>query len=281
MDFLVLDVETANPNMASICQIGVAGFSNGTEVLAERRFVDPQDYFDPWHVSIHGIREEHVAGAECFGSLRPWLADLLSENVVISHTAYDRVSLVRACTKCRTSAFTCRWLDSAMIVRRAWPQYARVGYGLGNLAAELGIQFAHHDALEDARTAAKIVFRILAETGTSVDDWLERVRRPITAPAPRQHIDGAADGPLAGEVVVITGQLALPRREMAALIAATGADVDTSVTKRTTILVVGDQDISRLGNGEKSGKHRRAEELMTAGQPIRIVGESDLQEFLS
>ncbi|GEM_PF-5074432 len=32
MDFVPIDVETANPDMASICQIGVAGYRNGRVV---------------------------------------------------------------------------------------------------------------------------------------------------------------------------------------------------------------------------------------------------------
>lgn len=28
-DFVAIDVETANADMASICQIGIAGFANG------------------------------------------------------------------------------------------------------------------------------------------------------------------------------------------------------------------------------------------------------------
>ena len=45
MDFVALDVETANPDMASICQIGAARYSGG--ILAEewKTYVDPQDYF--------------------------------------------------------------------------------------------------------------------------------------------------------------------------------------------------------------------------------------------
>jgi len=47
------------------------------------------------------------------------------------------------------------------------------------------------------------------------------------------------------------------------------------VTKKTTILVVGDQDL-RLTRGQaKSSKHRKAEALIASGGAIRIVGESD------
>ena len=62
--------------------------------------------------------------------------------------------------------------------------------------------------------------------------------------------------------------------------AASGCEVGAAVTKQTTLLVVGDQDISRLAGKDKSSKHVKAEELISKGQKIRILGESDFQAML-
>ena len=86
---------------------------------------------------------------------------------------------------------------------------------------------------------------------------------------------GNPDGPLAGEEIVFTGALSITRREAAALAATLGCDVAASVKKTTTLLVVGDQDIRLLAGNEKSAKHRKAEELVRGGQPIRFLKESD------
>jgi DNA polymerase-3 subunit epsilon len=52
------------------------------------------------------------------------------------------------------------------------------------------------------------------------------------------------------------------------------------VTKKTTILVVGDQDVARLAGHEKSSKHRKAEQLVAEGQQIRIIRESDFKTLV-
>ncbi|WP_414153804.1 hypothetical protein [Paracoccus denitrificans] len=57
-----------------------------------------------------------------------------------------------------------------------------------------------------------------------------------------------------------------------------GIRVVNSVSKKVTLLVVGDQDLSLLAGHEKSTKHRKAEELISTGHPIRIIGEA---EFIS
>jgi DNA polymerase-3 subunit epsilon len=166
-------------------------------------------------------------------------------------------------------------------VRRTWSGFAQKGYGLANVAAFLNIQFKHHDAREDATAAGEVLLRAMAETGLTVEQWLERVSKPINpfSGAPDSRL-GNPDGPLFGEKLVFTGALLLPRRDAADLAAAAGCEVDPNVTKHTTVLVVGDQDITKLAGHEKSGKHRRAEALMAKGQRIRIIGESDFQRLV-
>jgi DNA polymerase-3 subunit epsilon len=80
--------------------------------------------------------------------------------------------------------------------------------------------------------------------------------------------------------VVITGTLSIPRQEVADLVHAAGGAVDTSVTKRTTLLIVGDQDVSKLAGKDRSAKHLKAEQMISLGQPIRIVQETDLQALM-
>jgi DNA polymerase III epsilon subunit-like protein len=64
-----------------------------------------------------------------------------------------------------------RWLDSQTVVRRTWTQFARKGYSLANLAQHLGIEFQHHDALEDAIATARILRRVLADSGRTASEW--------------------------------------------------------------------------------------------------------------
>jgi len=71
----------------------------------------------------------------------------------------------------------------------------------------------------------------------------------------------------------------VPRREAADAAAAAGCCVDDGVTKHTTMLVVGDQDLRRLAGHEKSSKHTKAELLISKGQSIRILGEGDFMRI--
>ena len=85
---------------------------------------------------------------------------------------------------------------------------------------------------------------------------------------------------LSGEVVVFTGTLGIARADAADLASAAGYEVGKSVTQRTTLVVVGDTDLRKLAGRTKSSKHRKAEQLALAGQPIRIIGESDFRSII-
>ena len=87
--------------------------------------------------------------------------------------------------------------------------------------------------------------------------------------------DGNPEGDFFGDSLVFTGAMSLPRRVVTEIASNIGFKVTAGVTKKTTVLVVGDQDISRLAGHNKSSKHRKAEKLIADGQPIRIIKESD------
>ena len=77
----------------------------------------------------------------------------------------------------------------------------------------------------------------------------------------------AAAGPLAGQVIVITGTLAtMSREEARAAARAAGATVTDSVSKKTTLLVVG---------AEPGSKLRKAQEL-----GVRVAEETEFRQLL-
>ena len=283
--FTTIDVETANEDLTSICQIGIATVQDGAVLNVWTTLINPLGPFSRRHTAMHGIDRQIVAGAPTFGEVIDELESRLCAMpaITVSHTAFDRISITRSCSERKLDV---GWLDSARIARRAWPQrYARRGHGLAAIASDLGIEFRHHDAGEDARVAAEIVLRASEKMCFCIEDWLLEVgeckgqRVPIKYDPIRR--DGNREGPLIEEVLVFTGSLQIVRREAADLAAAAGCTVHDTVTRETTLLVVGDHDINRLARHEKSAKHRKAEALIEAGQPIRIVQESDFLELCS
>lgn len=289
-DFVVVDVETANADLASICQIGIASFHDGALASSWASLVNPQDHFSRVNVSIHGIDDRCVRDAPNWAQISPEVTSRLRDCVVVSHTQFDLHALRRAYSRFNELLCTCMWLDSATVTRRAWPQFAQSGYGLSDMARYLGIEYRAHDALEDARCAGEVLLKAMAETGLSLKYWTDSMGHSLNheclhpscqqtksyanwPPACRR--EGDLEGKLFGEILVFTGTLSISRSDAADVASVAGCKVEDTVTKRTTILVVGDEDIRVLNGHQTSTKHRKAESLIAKGLPIRILGESD------
>lgn len=293
-DFIALDVETANADFASICSIGLVHFKQGQVFKSLTILVNPEDDFDPANISIHGIRPQDVAGKPTMADVFPVIGEALRDTAIVHHSPFDRTALGRAAAKYAAAGLPCTWLDSLQVARRSWAGHRdNGGYGLANLARLFQIEFKHHDAAEDARCAGLVVLRAIQETGIPLQHWIDDLgyetvdgavlARPRRRPAHSGKVarQGDGDGPLLGDIVVFTGSLSISRAEAAEKAAVAGANVKDTVTKKTTILVVGDQDLRLTKGQEKSSKHRKCEEMIAAGQRIKIVGESNFLLMIS
>lgn len=279
MKFLALDVETASSDLTSICQIGIAHFEFGRVVKEWKSLIDPQCAFDAIAVSKHGITASNVHGEPVFSEIVEEVRSQIQGNFVVTHTPVDKTAIRRSCDLYEIDPIDCRWLDSALAARRTWEDISKSGYGLANVCEKIGYEFHHHDALEDAKAAGEVFLATTRETQRSLSEWHEFLtapKNPFSKWANKKvSREGNPEGPLFGETIVFTGELQIPRQEAADKAAEAGCNVGGGVTKKTTLLCVGDQDLKILVGHEKSSKHRKAETLIESGQNIRIIGESD------
>jgi len=278
--FVALDVETACSDAASICQIGLACVQPDNQIQTFSTLVNPGTRFDAFNIQLHGIGPDHVADAPRFPDALDALLPLLTRHHLIQHSNFDKQAMNAACGFCGIDVPDLRWNDSVRIARRAWPELkGNGGHGLANLKRTLNLQFHHHDAGEDARAAALVVLHAEIHLGLPFEELIRPAAKKSYSAA--ITMEGDPNGALAGSVVVFTGALSMTRNEAAELAARVGMSVKPGVTRETTHLVVGDQDLNVLAGHTKSSKHRKAEEMQKAGHPIRIIGESSFRSLVA
>ncbi|MXW77856.1 MAG: hypothetical protein F4Z57_02485 [Gemmatimonadetes bacterium] len=78
LTFNVIDVETANADRRTICEIGIVYVEDGQVRDEWKTLIDPEDWFDPWNVEVHGIDEEVVKGS-------PTLPEIWDDLSIIGH----------------------------------------------------------------------------------------------------------------------------------------------------------------------------------------------------
>ena len=166
--FVALDVETANHDRASICQIGVACVRPDNSIENWTTYVDPKTA--TWaFTDLHGISQSTVRGAPSFAEALSLLEPPLSGITVYQHSGFDRSAFRAACTLLKRDEPVWNWQNSVTVARRAWPELkGNGGHGLASLKTHLMLSFEHHDAGEDARAAAEVVLHAEKAKGLSV-----------------------------------------------------------------------------------------------------------------
>ncbi len=172
MDFTAIDFETANYQRESACQLAAVRVESGQVVDRQVWLIRPRPFFFSYrNIAIHGIEPHQVEDEPEFGELWPRISHHFDSTCLVAHNAPFDIGVLVACLKAHSLCvpefqFTC----TRMISRAVWP--GQSGYGLKRIADSLGIQFKHHDALEDAEACARI---LLAAAGKSATANLEEL----------------------------------------------------------------------------------------------------------
>lgn len=311
MTFVAFDTETANSSRASICSLGATVVTNGV-VTDERSWLirppEGHDEFFSRNVSIHGITPEMVQDKPRFGELWPEISQYLDGHTVVAHNASFDTSVVRYA--CETSGHPWpEWTYGCTLIM-ARQALDLVSYRLPIVASHLGVPLErHHDAAADARACAGVLLA-LADRNECADlthltaaltvnlgrlfagGWDPcRQTRALRSPShaargplviPEASIDADPDHPLYGQVVVFTGGLgSMTRQDACDAVANVGATPAKGLTRKTTVLVIGDgfrgDDLAEF----QTGKARKALELRAKGQPIEVITEDELLELLT
>ncbi|OUM41046.1 exonuclease domain-containing protein [Arthrobacter sedimenti] len=298
LNFTAIDFETANSKRGSVCAVGLAKVRNGVVVDTASWLIKPPhsvSEFSSMNIAVHGIRPADVQRAPSWTESLQRILVFAGDDRFIAHNAsFDRSVLRGACAESGLTVPGNSFHCSVDLARRLLDLEQNK---LPDVARALGLgAFQHHDAGSDAEICAAAVVAIAQKHALHSLDLLWPAKKPTSSTGSHRYArtptlaelpqaDGQADpsNPLHGQIVAFTGDLAtLTREEAMDRIAAAGATPANNVTKKTTMLVVGQEDASRrtvfLTPG--SGKERKALQYIGAGQTIRAVSECELREWL-
>ncbi len=176
-NFTAIDFETANRRRDSACQLAAVVVRDG-KLVDERMWMIRPDpfFFSPGNIRIHGIRPHDVESEPTFGELWGEIAEFLDGDCLIAHNAPFDVGVILGCLERHQLPvadlhFSC----TRLIARQTWPDRQR--FGLKPLSDWLGVQFKHHDALEDSRACAKVLLAAgIAREAESLVDLEQKLR---------------------------------------------------------------------------------------------------------
>lgn len=311
-EFRRFDVEIANGARGSICAIGLSVVTDGQVAATYSWLCRPPsglDRFEPGNSLIHGLTARDVAGQPTFWQRLGDMLDVIGDLPLIAHNAAFDIGALREASAAESLSWRPLTYGCTVIwSRRELPELRN--HKLPTVAGALGVPLLHHhDASADASAAAEIALELMRRRGSATVDayaaatgialgraTLDAATGPAAtsrpdAPTwvtmdsastpPEPSADADSTHPLFGQTVVITGALSgLSKEEAWAQLAKCVARVKKTVTRRTSVLVVGTW-IDDSGRPAITEKHTQARRLREAGQQIAILNQAEMDALLT
>lgn len=304
VDFVAIDFETANRNRASACSVGMIKVKNGYIVDSFYSLINPEEEFDSFNTSIHGITEAMIENKPTYKDLVYEILDFIDSLPLVAHYSPFDMGVIRDSNeRYNIINFKATYFDSYFLSKQL---IETISYRLVDLSKLLSIDLKHHNAASDAEACAKIVLYLCEKN--SVSDILELNRlgryyklgiidgylgsgfkkkkkyngrsydiKSILSSIDRANLD--TEHPFYDKKACFTGKLlSMPRKNAMEIFASYGGIPEKGVTRLTNFLVMGEQDLNRVASPDgKSSKIIKAEKLLQTGQQIELIGE---QQFL-
>lgn len=307
LNFVAVDFETANASRASACAVGLTKVESGQVVETVSWLIKPHasiSDFHPINVSIHGITAKMVEdkGISWEKSIER-MKDFIGDFPVVAHNSgFDRSVWNHANLIAGSAELAPDFFCTLSLARRFTSSGALKGlvtHRLNDLADHFNLeQVHHHEAGEDSLIAAQVAIKLVDISGSKTIEqaWgrptssgpIRSHRAPVPVKVRQNNLPSvvqtaAPPEGIAGEVFTLTGALEAMRREDCwAAIETAGGSIAKSVTKKTTVLVIGAGASESMPPllGENS-KEKKAISLLEEGQSIAVIGEPDLLILLN
>lgn len=277
--FIAFDVETASSTCPRfICQLGITIVDIDNKIVETKSFYvqPPNNYIEPILSRIHRITTDKTKDAPDFKTTWMQVKDYFEHTIVAHNASFDCSVLKENLEYYNLEIPTFSNCECT---------YRIFGRKLDELCAGFNIDCSnHHEAGFDAECCA--LFYINHLKGLTPDESLmpevvkvarDRKKRNHTSKLTGDILvkdlsNADPDNPFYDMKTVITGTFQYERKALAIKIKEMGADINTSISNQTNIVLV----------GEKPGpsKIKQIKALKEKGCDIRVIQEFELEEIL-
>jgi DNA polymerase-3 subunit epsilon len=270
-DFFALDVETATSNRNSICDIGIVVVRD-LEIKKKVRYLikPPENKYDILNTQIHGIDSNRTKYSETFDVLWGKIEKAILSNLIVAHNAQFDIDCIHK---------SLEFYNMAIPNINYECTYQLTGYRLDIVTAAYKIECNHHNALSDAEACAKIYINLfkgiqpdyeivspnLFEKKSIFTSFENKTLSKQDLQPDFEHAD--KNSPFYMKKIVFTGDLdELERSEAAHIAKELGADVNTSISRKTNYVII--------GSNPGPSKLMKIKEIQEKGFALKILNEA-------
>lgn len=271
-NFVAIDFETATPSRMA-CQLGIAVVENKT-IINEYSFLiqPPDNYYDIYCSRVHGITFEDTVDAPTFDVIWPEIKSIIDGKHVVAHNAEFDISVLNKNLDFYnlTGDYTFKSINCTM---KLYDKQRLV-----DLCVSYNIPLTHHDALSDTRACAMLYIEYLngdvitSPTSYKVPRKKVRVEKELLI----QDLESVENKNTIfyNKKVVFSGEFSRypDRNKLAALLKDYGADVNSAISSKTDIFLVGEN----VG----PSKMEKANKINEAETKIQIMKEAEFYQYI-
>lgn len=287
-NYCVLDTETTGLSAYydEVIEIGILRVRGGSVVDQYSQLIRPKYPIDEFITELTGITNEMVAEMPSITEVKGAVLSFVGDDVIVGHnTSFD----IRFLNAGFGEEIENEYMDTMQFARKVYPELGH--HRLSDLAEYIGLSNNAHRAIADCITTHELyeaIKKTMVEKGLRIEDlWVRhkgsRHSKGIDISAiPLTTVEIDEDGFFYGRHVIFTGKLEkMLRKDAMQIIVNLGGILDNSVTKNTNYLILGNNDYNAILHGEKSSKHKKAEQLKLKGNDIEIIDEFTFYDILS
>lgn len=299
MDYVALDIETANSERSSICSIGLVKFNNNGIFDEYYTLINPEvPSFSDFNIEIHGITEDDVSDSPTFNEVTKDIESFIGDSTLVAHfSQFDMYAIQDAYYRYEMSPPENKYFCSYRLSKNL---YELPSYRLSTMCSHFEISSDnHHNALADARMCANLVLSIFKDKNINIDEFNKAHGYVLGSLGNKgffkKNVGNSREIELKYDEskhdvnhefyqknIAFTGALqAYTRAEIAQTITDIGANFNKGVLKSTNYLIVGNlENLERASGAKKSSKMIKAEKLAEEGQEIEILSELEFMQLL-
>ena len=283
-DYVVVDIETTGLSSTEneIIEIAAIRYRNGAETERFSQLVGTDSTLPLFISGLTGITKSMLAGRPRIHEVIRSFSEFIGDDILIGHNiaSFDSSFINQAYMQHLGKELSNSCVDTIRLFRKLYPD-ARIR-SLEWLAEHYDVPYenAHRGASDCEITHAcyqairKEILAVHSEAEFIQSCDKRAPKRKVSEIKPTGEITSA--NPLYQKTIVFTGSLSMTRADAMQIAADAGAILKTSVSKNTDFLVVGGQDITRVGTDGMSSKEEKAYALNDSGKAqIKIISEAD------
>ena len=275
-DYVVIDFEYADSRQFA-CQLGIVPVLNGVIVdKIEYLIQPPENKYGFYETKVHGITPEMTKFSPTFEDVWDEIEMYFDMQTIVCHGAATDVNVLQKTLKHYGLQYpTIGVIDTLDKIGKK---------PLEHLALAYGVEYINqHNALSDALALAEIYIK--HKNGHKAD--LSVANEPKEKPKRTDMFEGKKikpelliknldvenkDNPFYNKSIVITGTFFIERNIIASIFKKLGADINTSISKKTNFVLAGDD--------AGPAKLLKIAQLNKEGCGIKLLMSNELEDII-